>query len=535
MHLRKRGKIWYGTVYVGGVAKERSTACTDKAAARTVLSGWEREAADPDRAATKATLNDALALMLDDRAARVHEGTGSADTVEFYRRKAGHLLRLMGHDFPVAKLKDGTHAWRYIDARRQEGARPTTINKELITLRCALKLARERGHWRGDIDAVIPTTFEREYVPRDRSPSRADVLALLPHLYPDAAAALCFVVATSAESAALHDAMRSDVPAALDSSDLRVRIRGTKNSHRARLVPIVSDEQRLLLDYAMRHSEGREGKLFGPLSNFRREISDACKKAGVAQLSPHDLRRAAGQWLVDLGVPLELVSRMMGHASTRITEQVYAKVKDQDIADRVIDAIDPRYAQRAHQARGARPLVATLADLPAPKQRLVRDTIDGDERTLAQWAKSRRIPKASLHHRVVVLGMSIEAALAMGKGAAPTATSTGAEPAPSTTKTAYTDADVAPASSPAASANDCRTGAGDASENADASDASDIAPRTTPRKKRREKRPSPTKSAPPSDPTPGFSIPVHARLSGISRRRRGRVGRARSRTERAHR
>ncbi|MFM2417019.1 MAG: hypothetical protein RL385_1742 [Pseudomonadota bacterium] len=524
MHLRKRGKIWYGTVYLGGRAVERTTGCTDKAAARAVLSGWEREAADPDRAATKATLNDALALMLEDRAARVHEGTGSSSTVEFYTRKAGHLLRLLGHDFALAKLRDGTHAWRYIDARRQEGARPSTINKELITLRCALKLARERGHWRGDIDAVIPTSFDREYVPRDRSPSRADVLALIPHLRPDAAAALCFVVATSAESAALHDAMRADVPAALDSADLRVRVRGTKNSHRARMVPIASDEQRLLLDYALRHAEGRDGTLFGPLSNFRRELSDACKKAGVAPLSPHDLRRAAGQWLVDLGVPLELVSRMMGHASTRITEQVYARVKDRDIADRVIDAIDPRYAQRAHQARGARPLVETLTTMPAPKQRLVRYSFDGDERTLAQWAKSRRIPKATLHHRVVVLGMSIEAALAMGKGAAMTATSTGAEPAAPITKTAYTDADVAPASSPAASANDCRTGAGDGSENVDASDASDIAPGTTPRKKPRQKRDSSRDPAPPSNSTPGFLVRVSAVAKVVARAWTAKVG-----------
>lgn len=208
MHLRKRGKIWYGKVYIEGVAVERSTGCTDKAAARAVLAGWEREAADPNRAATTATLNDALALVLEDRGARVHEGNGSPATVTFYRKKAGHLLRVLGHEFLISKFRDAACTWTYIDARRKEGAKPSTIDKELIALRSALKLARERGWWRGDIDAVIPPSFDPEYKPRKRSPSRAEVLALLPHLNRDSAAATCFILATSAESAAAYAALR---------------------------------------------------------------------------------------------------------------------------------------------------------------------------------------------------------------------------------------------------------------------------------------------------------------------------------------
>ena len=82
MHLRQRGKIWYATVYdEHGNRDERSTGCTDKAAARAVLATWEREAADPDRAAAATTLNDALTLLLEDRAARVTNGDGSEETV----------------------------------------------------------------------------------------------------------------------------------------------------------------------------------------------------------------------------------------------------------------------------------------------------------------------------------------------------------------------------------------------------------------------------------------------------------------------
>jgi hypothetical protein len=118
----------------------------------------------------------------------------------------------------------------------------------------ALKLARERGLWRGDVEAVIPATFDPEYVPKKQSPTREEVLTLLPHLSPDAAAAVCFVLATSAESAALYAARRSDIPEELDRADLRVRVRGTKNKFRDAHVVIVSDEQRLPLEYAARHA-----------------------------------------------------------------------------------------------------------------------------------------------------------------------------------------------------------------------------------------------------------------------------------------
>jgi integrase len=40
--------------------------------------------------------------------------------------------------------------------------------------------------------------------------------------------------------------------------------------------------------------------------------------------TPHDLRRTAGSWMLQRGVPIEVVSRMLGHASKATTERVYA-------------------------------------------------------------------------------------------------------------------------------------------------------------------------------------------------------------------
>ena len=109
-------------------------------------------------------------------------------------------------------------------------------------------------------------------------------------------------------------------------------MRGTKNKARDRLVPVVTDEQRLLLEYARTHAQGTQGRLFGPLSNLRRDLQLACDEAKIGRLAPHDLRRAAGQWLIDLKMPFELVSRVMGHKDLRITQAVYARVREEDLA-----------------------------------------------------------------------------------------------------------------------------------------------------------------------------------------------------------
>ena len=91
----------------------------------------------------------------------------------------------------------------------------------------------------------------------------------------------------------------------MDAANLRVHIRGSKNDRRDRWVPIVSDEQRLLLAHAATHAQGVEGKLFRSLGNLRHGLLAAAKKVALEPLPRHALRKAAGQWLIDLSVPLE--------------------------------------------------------------------------------------------------------------------------------------------------------------------------------------------------------------------------------------
>ena len=118
--------------------------------------------------------------------------------------------------------------------------------------------------------------------------------------------------------------------------------------------------------------------------------------------------------MVNIGVPIELVSKFMRHADTHITETIYASVRQEDVGDRILAAIDPRYATQAHQDREV-PVVETLKDIPEPRQTIAILDVDGVGRTLTQWSEVSGIPKTTLHYRVVTRGMSVANAIALGR------------------------------------------------------------------------------------------------------------------------
>jgi integrase len=334
MHLRKRKKTWYASVFVNGEWVEKSTRCSSRDAAERIAREWERQAADPDYAAqAKATLSDALELVVERTQSMVKAGKRSDSTVTFYEKKIGHWVRIFEIDsegnhrpLQLARFRPAD-VDAFIDQRRDEGAGEHTIHKELVTLRLALKLAKRKGWWKGDIGEFIPVGFSPEYTPRQRHLTESEVKKLVAKLLPYQAARVAFIVATGAEWIATDRALRSDVAADLSS----VRIRGSKNENRDRTVPIVLETCKAFLTYAMAHGESGDA-LFRTWTNVRRDLIDACEAAGIERCSPNDLRRTFGHWLRNAGVPLELIAPTLGHATTKMAQTVYAKPDAQELA-----------------------------------------------------------------------------------------------------------------------------------------------------------------------------------------------------------
>ena len=336
MQLYKRGRIWWVTTMDSEGRRQRvSTKCTEKTEAIEVAERVERRAADPERfAKDEATLGLALGQSVAAIAEEARVGRKSVATADFHRRKAGHLVRLfeLGGERPFyLRELSPHHVDAYISTRRSEGAAENTISKELVVLRKALKLARNRGQWEGDVGAVLPVAFSPAYEPRQRALSQDDVTKLLAELPPDRAARVAFIVASSASWGPTNDARRRDISADFTT----VHVRGTKRVTRDRVVPIVLPEQRTLLRFAANNGEGPGSFLFRRWGNVGRDIKAACKRAGIEPCSPNDLRRTFATWLRSVGVPPDLIAPCMGHKDSSMVERVYGRLTADSLAAQI--------------------------------------------------------------------------------------------------------------------------------------------------------------------------------------------------------
>src|SRR6266487_4965518 len=85
-----------------------------------------------------------------------------------------------------------------------------------------------------------------------------------------------------------------------------------------------------------------------------RIVRDVSARVGLTtangrRVTPHALRRTFATEMLNRGVRLETVSRLLGHATTTITEQAYAQLTDHRIRTEVEEALRPK------QAKGAAP------------------------------------------------------------------------------------------------------------------------------------------------------------------------------------
>lgn len=60
----------------------------------------------------------------------------------------------------------------------------------------------------------------------------------------------------------------------------------------------------------------------------------------VSEITPHTLRRTYGSYLLNKGLRLEVVSRLLGHSSTVVTERAYAELLGTTIRDELLAVLD---------------------------------------------------------------------------------------------------------------------------------------------------------------------------------------------------
>lgn len=96
--------------------------------------------------------------------------------------------------------------------------------------------------------------------------------------------------------------------------------------------------------------------------NWRRDVFDrAAEDAGLACLTPHELRHTAASLAVAAGANVKAVQRMLGHASAAMTLDVYAGLFDDDL-DAVAERLNLATAADGQQM-GNRSSLADVVEL----------------------------------------------------------------------------------------------------------------------------------------------------------------------------
>ncbi len=233
-------------------------------------------------------------------------------TIDMLEQKAGHLVRLMGEELlPL----DRATVLAYVNRRRTEGAHSTTIYKELCALRKALKLA--------DVPHDCIPKIKARYVPRTRYLTLDELRALVAELPANRQLWVLLAVFTVA--------CASDVEAIcwphIDWQQRTVFLQGTKTAKSRRLVPLHK-----VLEDALLPIRQESGPIVEHWGSVRHVLEDACKRAGIARVTPNDLRRTLASWLKQAGVDSFAVAQILGHTTSRMVEFVYGRIDQRTLA-----------------------------------------------------------------------------------------------------------------------------------------------------------------------------------------------------------
>jgi integrase len=340
-NLYTRNGIYWGD-WQDPVTKERvrhSLRTRDRAVAKTRLRDFELAHSRPPEEKTQ-TLGEALSWYID--VALAGRPTG---TIRSYRGKARRLIT--GLD-PTVTLRDlhrddvSEYIARRLDPEDpdEEPAAVSTVYKELVVLRRALKEAGARGFFHTEMSLVVPTLKQVESN-CDRWLPQSEYEALLSALAapvrkdgkPSKRLGICaqrqFWVVTAVQSGArVSELEGNDDHRGIEWQDVDLetgwcRIPGAKTKGAWRRVPI-SDDWRAWLE-AIPKAE-RVGLLVTPWPNYRRDLAVACMAIGIPRVTANDLRRTFCSWLLQRGETPFVVAKLMGHGSTRMVERIYGQL-----------------------------------------------------------------------------------------------------------------------------------------------------------------------------------------------------------------
>lgn len=232
--------------------------------------------------------------------------------------------------------------------RRTAGVTGSTIRRDLA---CLSSLLTSCIDWEWIENNPVPAYLRRrakrglkEGAPRTRYLTEQEEEVLLKAAAPETRNAIILAIDTG---------LRRDVSLKWWQVDIeRGLITTTTNtkSGRQRKVPLPERSRHVLDAIRDRHKSGCDDAayvLLNPATGTRYDrmnkgLSGAARRAGLGHVQWHDLRRTAGcRWLQRDGKRIEEVSILLGHSSVQVTEQRYAFLEAERIAESISARTNP--------------------------------------------------------------------------------------------------------------------------------------------------------------------------------------------------
>jgi integrase len=304
-----RAKLYRGKFYAvwtgdDGQTRRQSLRTTDREEAERRLVDFRRDLAAP----VGSTVGDYVQAYLDYKDGRIRDHVRLAGAWANARDTFGPLRP----DQITPELCE-----EYADHRRAMGRSDGTILKEINVIRQALNWSK-----------VNTARFEAPSAPppRDRHLTKAEARRLLegarqPHIR----LFILIALLTGARRGAILDLTWDRVD--FEKGKIYLHVPGEENRKRRALSVPLGAQLRAELEaahdahqtpYVIEYAGDR-------VLNVKRGFAAAVARAGLVDVTPHDLRHTAAVWMAEDGVPFEEIAQYLGHSSTKVTFSVYAR------------------------------------------------------------------------------------------------------------------------------------------------------------------------------------------------------------------
>lgn len=285
------------------------------------LNGWNDKA---DRPITYGEFQEAYLEHKTPELARASVQAAKWTLLRFARTMAPRLL--LDINLPTVET---------YKSRRLREVRAATVRKELRTLHAAFSWAVKMGYIKTNPAAGVgyPRGPAREKVVLSPEESRR-LLQEVEKRGTPFAAFVCLALETGMRIGEIANLQ----PADIDFANRWVRIRPKQDwspkGKRERIVRVSPVTGRLLWQlhdcgpYILAGTNRDDWKRL-----MRQQLKEACRAAGVPEVTPHDLRRTAATLMALAGVPIDVAQRVLGHESYQTTQKHYIRIREREAAD----------------------------------------------------------------------------------------------------------------------------------------------------------------------------------------------------------